>query len=87
MLLLVEVNYALAEAIADLGLADQPKRRPFDESMTVLTLYDTAAQIYAQLPEELFAPSFNTVEYWERVAREVLFDSNDYFQKKYSQEA
>lgn len=78
--ILVEANYVVAYALADLGLADPPKRRDFDEGLTDLTLYDSAAQIYSTLPEELFAHSFNQTELWERMAREVLFDNNDYLQ-------
>lgn len=76
---MIGLNYLFAEMIADLGLATPPKRVPFDDGLTVLTLYDTAAQIYSRLPAELFAPSFNRVQLWERLARDVLFDSNDYF--------
>ena len=77
--LLVEANYVVADALADLDLTDPPVRRVFDDGLTDLTLYDSAAQIYSKLPSELFAPSFNQIELWERMAREVLFDSNDYF--------
>jgi hypothetical protein len=80
---MVEANYAIADAIADLGLTEPVRRREFDEGLTDLTLYDSAAQIYRTIPEELFAPSFNFIELWERMAREVLFDTNDYFQKDY----
>jgi Domain of unknown function (DUF4037) len=77
--ILVEANYVVADALADLDLTDPPVRRNFDDGLTDLTLYDSAAQIYSRLPSELFAPSFNQIELWERMAREVLFDSNDYF--------
>lgn len=79
---MVELNYVIAEAIAELGLADKPVRVEFDDALTDLTLYDTAAQIYAGIPHELFAPSFNRTELWERLARDVLFDTNDYFRKR-----
>jgi len=78
--ILVEANYVVAYALADLGLTDPPKRREFDEGLSDLTLYDSAAQIYSTLPEELFTHSFNQIELWERMAREVLFDSKDYLQ-------
>lgn len=78
--LLIEANYVIANALAQLGLTAAPVRREFDEGLSDLTLYDSAAQIYSQIPEELFAPSFNQIELWERMAREVLFDTNDYFQ-------
>jgi hypothetical protein len=78
--ILVEANYVIAYALADLGLTDAPRRRVFDESLTDLTLYDSAAQIYSSLPEELFVHSFNQTELWERMAREVLFDTKDYLQ-------
>lgn len=77
--MLVDANYVIADALAELGLTAVPKRRPFDDSLTDLSLYDSAAQIYSSLPEELFQPSFNQIELWERMAREVLFDTNDYF--------
>jgi len=79
---MIDLNYVFADAIAELGLAAPPKRIPFDESMTDLTLYDTAAQIYGTLPANLLGPSANRVELWERLAREVLFDTNDYFLKR-----
>jgi hypothetical protein len=65
--------------LADLNLTEPPRRRVFDDSLTDLSLYDSAAQIYSGLPEELFQPSFNQIELWEKMAREVLFDTNDYF--------
>lgn len=77
--MLIEANYAIADALAQLGLTSKPARREFDEGLSDLTLYDSAAQIYSQIPEELFGPSFNQIELWERMAREVLFDTNDYF--------
>ena len=66
--------------MAELDLTAPPIRREFDEGLTDLTLYDSAAQIYSTIPAELFGPSFNQIELWERMAREVLFDTNDYFQ-------
>ncbi len=80
MHILVEANYVVADALSDLDLTEPPVRRSFDEGLTDLTLYDSAAQIYSKLPSELLAPSFNQIELWERMAREVLFDTNDYFQ-------
>jgi hypothetical protein len=79
VLTLVDISKHIARALADLGLTDPPVDRKFDEGLTDLTLYDSAAQIYAQIPKELFEPSFNQIELWERMARAVLFDSNDYF--------
>jgi len=76
---LIEANYVIADALADLNLTEPPRRREFDDSLTDLSLYDSAAQIYSRLPEELFQPSFNQIELWEKMAREVLFDTNDYF--------
>jgi hypothetical protein len=80
VMILIEANYVIADALAQLGLTAPPVRRAFDEGLTDLTLYDSAAQIYATIPSELFGPSFNQIELWERMAREVLFDTNDYFQ-------
>jgi len=85
--ILVEANYVIADALADLGLCTKLKRRAFDDGLTDLSLYDSAAQIYAQLPEELFSPSFNQVEMWEKMAREVLFDNNDYIKNGNHREA
>lgn len=79
---LADVQYVLAESVADLGLTRKPVRRPFDEGMTIAPLYESAAEIYSKLPGELFYPSFSTVEYWERLARQVLFDTSDFFQKR-----
>jgi hypothetical protein len=82
VIMLAEVQYALADAVADLGLTRKPVRRPFDEGLTVAPLYESAAEIYSHIPAELFYPSFSTVEYWERLARQVLFDTSDFFQKR-----
>jgi len=78
---MVEVNRIIAEALHDLGLTGAPRPRPFDESLTDLTLYDSAVEIYRTLPPGLLAPSFNQIELWEKFAREVLFDPEDYFVK------
>jgi len=85
--ILIEANYVVADALADLNLCTKLKRRAFDDNLTDLTLYDAAAQIYAQLPKELFLPSFNQIELWERMAREVLFDTNDYIKNGTHREA
>ncbi|MEM8680689.1 MAG: DUF4037 domain-containing protein [Planctomycetota bacterium] len=76
--LLIDGNYVLADAIAALGLTAPVERREFDEGLTDLTLYDSAAQIYGKLPRSLRDPSFNQIEHWEKMARDVLFDTNDY---------
>lgn len=81
---MIDLNYVIANAIAELGLARKPERAKFDEGLTDLTLYDSAAQIYTSIPADLFAPSFNRVELWERLARDVLFDTNDYFIKRHA---
>ncbi|MCA9234767.1 MAG: DUF4037 domain-containing protein [Planctomycetales bacterium] len=78
--LLIEANYVIADALADLGLTEPVVRREFDDGLADLTLYDSAAQIYRTVPRELFGPSFNQTELWEKMAREVLFDANDYLQ-------
>lgn len=84
---LVDINFTIAEALGELNLTDPPQRRPFEEGLTDLTLYNSAAQIYRSLPVELFAPSFNQIELWERMARECLFDSKDYFKNEYAKQA
>ena len=76
--ILIEANYVIADALTDLQLSKKAPRRAFDEGLADLSLYDSAAQIYSELPEELLHPSFNQIELWEKMAREVLFDSNDY---------
>lgn len=76
--LLIDANYVIADGIAELGLTDAVTRREFDEGLTDLTLYDSAAQIYRDLPPVLRDPSFNQIEHWEKMARDVLFDTNDY---------
>ncbi|MCA9231651.1 MAG: DUF4037 domain-containing protein [Planctomycetales bacterium] len=85
--LLIDANYVIADALADLQLCPALPRRKFDDSLTDLSLYDAAAHIYSQLPEELFSPSFNQVELWEKMAREVLFDSNDYIKNGHHRKA
>ncbi|MGI8906157.1 MAG: DUF4037 domain-containing protein [Candidatus Sumerlaeaceae bacterium] len=79
---MIELNYTIAEAIAELGVARKPTRVAFDEGLTDLTLYGTAAQIYETLPPAVLAPSFNRIELWERLARDVVMDQNDYFRKR-----
>jgi hypothetical protein len=58
--------------------------RPFDEGLTDLTLYVSAKELYEGLPPDWLARSFNPIESWEKIARQVLVDAGDYFQKKYS---
>lgn len=82
VLKLAEVQYVLADCVADRGLCRPPVRRPFDEGMTVAPLYESAAEIYSHIPVELFYPSFSTVEYWERLARQVILDTSDFFQNR-----
>jgi hypothetical protein len=79
---LVEIAHIYAEEIHHLGLAGPPKFKPFDESLTDLILYESALEIYKQVPTEWLHLKFNEVEYWEVMAREVLFDSSDYFQRR-----
>jgi Domain of unknown function (DUF4037) len=79
--LLIDASYIVVGALADLGLTDRPPRNAFDEHLTDLILYHSASQIYSSLPRELLRPSFNQIEVWEKKAREVLFDENDYFRK------
>ncbi|GAF76263.1 unnamed protein product, partial [marine sediment metagenome] len=78
--LLIDANYVIADAIADLGLTGEVVRREFDDGLTDLTLYYSAARIYSELPRALRDPSFNQIEHWEKMARDVLFDTNDYLQ-------
>lgn len=80
--LLVDASYVIADALAELNLTQRPERRKFDEQLTDLTLYHSAAQIYLTLPPELLRTSFNQIELWEKKSRDVLFDTNDYFQKR-----
>jgi len=74
---MIEVNYALGDSIAELGLASPPLRKEFDDALTVLTLYDTAAEIYSTIPADLVRPSFNRTEMWERLVRDALFAPED----------
>ena len=78
--ILIDANYIIAEALVDLGVTSQVVRKDFDEGLTDLTLYYSAAEIYSSLPERLLGPSFHQIEHWEKMAREVLFDTNDYLQ-------
>lgn len=79
---LVEISHIYAEEIHRLGLAGPPQFKPFDESLTDLILYESALEIYRQVHTGWLHLKFNEVEYWEVMAREVLFDSSDYFQKR-----
>jgi hypothetical protein len=82
VLKMVDVNYMIADALADLGLTTKAKRQPFDPGLTDLTLYDNALQIYKQLPQEMLRLSFNRIESWEWAAREVVLSADDYFQER-----
>lgn len=79
--LLIDASYVVVDAIVDLKLMKRPPRNEFDEQLTDLILYHCAAQLYSSIPRELMRPSFNQIEVWEKKAREVLFDANDYYQK------
>jgi hypothetical protein len=78
---MIDVNYMIGDAIAELGLAEPPHRYAFDDGFTVLSLYDAAGEIYNGLPSELRSPGFNHTEVWERLVREVLADTSDYHHK------
>jgi hypothetical protein len=82
--LLIRINWIYAKRLHELNLTSAPVFKPFDEALTDLTLYLSAQQIYADLPPAWRACSFNPVESWEKIARLVLFDAGDYFQKRYS---
>lgn len=83
--LLIRINWMYAERLHELGLAPAPVRQPFDEGLTDLTLYASAKAIYETLPPAWREISFNQIESWEKLARLVLFDSGDYFQKKFGE--
>ena len=83
VLKLIEVNYLIADAIAEYGLSKPPQRREFDEGLTDLVLYTSAREIYRSLPDELITPSFNQIELWEKMARIALLDPDDYVQRDY----
>jgi len=82
VLMMIEVNYNIADALTELGLAGKVERQPFDPGLTDLALYDSALQIYQQLPREWLALSFNRTESWEQAAREVVCSADDYFQER-----
>jgi len=82
VLKMIEVNYMIADALAELGLTAKAKRQPFDPGLTDLTLYDNALQLYKQLPQEMLGLSFNRIESWEWAAREVVLSADDYFQER-----
>ncbi len=80
---LIAINHVFARRLAELGLTGPPQMQPFDDSLTDLTLYTSAKEIYAELPPEWLVRSFNPIESWEKIARLVLFDEADYFQEKF----
>lgn len=80
---LIEINYLIAGALAELGLTRPPQRRAFDEGLTDLVLYTSAVEIYQGLPSELVNPSFNQIELWEKLARMSILDPEDYVQRDY----
>ncbi len=80
---LIEIKHIYAHQLHELGLTGPPVIKPFDEGLTDLTLYSSAKEIYAQLPPAWLDLSFNPIESWEKLARRVLFDSGDYFQKRF----
>jgi hypothetical protein len=79
---LVAVNQELAGEIHRLELTGPPHIRPFDESLTDLTLYDSAAEIYLGLPPEYLKLSAKQLDCWEEMARQVLFDEGDYLKER-----
>ncbi len=81
--LLIEINHLYARRLHALELTEAPVRHPFDEGLTDLVLYSSATQLYAGLPPEWLRQSFNQIESWEKLARMVLFDREDYFQAKF----
>ncbi|MBI2194786.1 MAG: DUF4037 domain-containing protein [Planctomycetes bacterium] len=83
---LVGICRIYANRMHAMGLTPQPQFKPFDPSLTDLILYESALAIYKQVPAELLHAKFNETEHWERMARDVLFDSSDYFQKRLSVE-
>jgi hypothetical protein len=58
-----------------------PVLKPFDETLTGLTLYVSAKEIYQRLDPAWLACSVNPTEGWEKLARRVI--PGDYFQQKY----
>jgi hypothetical protein len=80
--MMIEVNYIIADGLTELGLTGKMERQPFDPGLTDLTLYDSALQIYQQLPPEWLALNFNRTESWEQAAREVICSADDYFQER-----
>lgn len=84
---LIEINHVFAQRLCELGLTEPPEFKPFDPSLTDLTLYASATEIYAGLPAAWREVSFNQIESWEKMARLVLFDSADYFQTRYGSAA
>ena len=79
----IGVNHLYALELWHMGLTTQPQFKPFDPSLTDLILYESALELYQQIPAEMLHARFNEVEHWEVLAREVLFDTSDYFQKKF----
>ncbi|MCB9768705.1 MAG: DUF4037 domain-containing protein [Candidatus Omnitrophica bacterium] len=79
---LIEIAHIYAKEMHRMGLTSEPHLQEFDPTFADLTLYESALQLYKELPEELLHAKFNEEEYWEYLAREVLFDTDDYFQKR-----
>ena len=82
--MLIRINHLYAHRLHELALTGPPAIQPFDDGLTDLTLYASARELYATLPPDWLQRSFNQTESWEKLARLVLFDSGDYFQKKFS---
>jgi len=82
ILALIRVAHAYAHELHGMGLTPKPTIREFDETFADLTLYESALALYKQVPDEMLHAKFNETEWWERLAREVLFDADDYFQKR-----
>lgn len=83
---LVGICRIYARRLHEMGLTPMPHFKEFDPSLTDLILYESALEIYKQVPSELRHAKFNETEHWERMAREVIFDSSDYFQKRLADE-
>ncbi|MDP6111471.1 MAG: DUF4037 domain-containing protein [Planctomycetota bacterium] len=78
---LVRICRIYARYLHKIGLTPKPTFKKFDPSLTDLVLYESAVEIYKQVPDELRDEKFNETELWERLARDAIFDASDFFQK------
>ena len=80
--LLVDVAHIYAHELHALGLTGPPRILPFHPSLTDLTLYYSAVELYDQVPKKMFHAHFSDHHHWDVIARDVICDPDSFVQKR-----